>query len=274
MKLIALVENRTISPEYSPSHGLSLYIEALGHKILFDLGKDQSFLENAQKLGVDIAAVDTLIISHGHQDHGGGLAAFLANNDRAKIYIRKRAFLPHLIAEGGELKLAGLDPNLEDNERIIFTDSLHKIDEGLLLFSDVPRQRLLSLSNDFLYEDRGEGDYGPDRFEHEQNLIISEKGKHILLVGCAHCGIVNILEKARALVEQKLDLVIGGFHLFNPITMINEEESLIRRIAAELKEKDTLFYTCHCTGEAAFALLQEDMGEQIRYLATGMNLEL
>lgn len=274
MKLITLVENRTISPEYKPSHGLCLYIEALGHKILFDLGKDQLFLENAQKLGVDITAVDILIISHGHQDHGGGLAAFLANNERAKIYIRKRAFLPHLIKEGDDLQLAGLDHNLADNQRIVFTESIHKIAEGLLLFSDVPRQRLLSVSNEFLYEERGEGDCGPDRFEHEQNLIISENGKHTLLVGCAHCGIVNILAKARELAGRELDLVIGGFHLFNPITMINEEESLIRRIAAELKEKDTLFYTCHCTGEAAFALLQEDMGEQIRYLATGMNLEL
>jgi len=80
MIIKTLVENTALSKNFGSEHGLSLYIEANSHKILFDVGASELFLENAKKLNVDISEVDYLIISHGHYDHGGGLRAFLREN--------------------------------------------------------------------------------------------------------------------------------------------------------------------------------------------------
>lgn len=95
MKIVTLVENTTEREDLQSKHGLCLYIETERHKILFDLGPDDTFLHNAKVCGVDIKAVDTVIISHGHSDHGGGLGAFLQVNHTANVYVHPEAFLPH-----------------------------------------------------------------------------------------------------------------------------------------------------------------------------------
>ena len=100
MKITALVEN-TVSEEQAErlglgrEHGLSLYIEACGHRILFDMGQSGLFARNAAALGVDLAAVDLAVLSHGHYDHGGGLARFLELNGAAPVYLNEHAFEPH-----------------------------------------------------------------------------------------------------------------------------------------------------------------------------------
>ena len=91
MKIITLLENTSSRPGLAAARGLSLYLEAAGRRVLFDMGPDASFLENARALGVDLSAVDTAVLSHGHSDHGGGLAAFCAINARAGIYLRREA---------------------------------------------------------------------------------------------------------------------------------------------------------------------------------------
>lgn len=119
MKIITLVENTTSSPDLRCKHGLSLYIETVSHKILFDLGPDGLFAENAKKLNIDLGKVDTVVISHGHRDHGGGLKTFLEINRSAKIYLRREAFEPHYIKV---LKLpfsVSLDASLADDSRFI-----------------------------------------------------------------------------------------------------------------------------------------------------------
>ncbi|WRK52351.1 MBL fold metallo-hydrolase [Coprobacillaceae bacterium CR2/5/TPMF4] len=88
MRITSLVENTTKS-ELKTKHGLSLYIETKSHKILFDLGSDSTLFENAMKRNIDISKVDTVIISHGHFDHGGALKKFLDINSVANIYVQK-----------------------------------------------------------------------------------------------------------------------------------------------------------------------------------------
>ncbi|MDE5597467.1 MAG: MBL fold metallo-hydrolase, partial [Lachnospiraceae bacterium] len=95
MKITTLVENTSILPEYKSKHGLSLYIETVNHKILFDIGSNGLFIENAEKLGIDIRTVDTVVISHGHTDHAGALEKFLEINSTAKIYMKESAFDKH-----------------------------------------------------------------------------------------------------------------------------------------------------------------------------------
>lgn len=92
-----LVENTTNNKVLKPKHGLSIHIETPKHKILFDIGPNNPFIHNANQLGIDLTEVDTLVISHGHFDHGGALSSFLNINTKAKIYIHRQAFEPHYI---------------------------------------------------------------------------------------------------------------------------------------------------------------------------------
>ncbi len=112
MEITVLAENTT-ECNMPVEHGLSLYIEVCGKKILFDMGETELFSENAKKLGKDIGGVDTAIVSHGHYDHGGGLEKFLQINSKAKVYISRYAFEPHYNASG---KYIGLKEELENNK--------------------------------------------------------------------------------------------------------------------------------------------------------------
>ena len=95
MKIITLMEDTACAPDFACEHGLSFYIEANGKKLLFDMGQTGLFLQNAAACGVQLDEVDTAFISHGHYDHGGGLAAFLGVNDHAPVYLHEKAFEPH-----------------------------------------------------------------------------------------------------------------------------------------------------------------------------------
>ena len=91
MKITVLLENTACRADLCAAHGLSLYIEACGRRVLFDMGPDEGFLQNAGSLGVDLTAVDLAVLSHGHDDHGGGLAAFCRVNPTAPVYVHRRA---------------------------------------------------------------------------------------------------------------------------------------------------------------------------------------
>ena len=137
MRITALLENTTIDTALRPKHGLSIYIETPKHKVLFDLGPDDTCLDNAQIMGIDLAQVDTVVLSHGHYDHGGALASFLKINDKARLFFHKQAFEPHYHKRLFVKKYVGLDTNQADNARISFTGDTMRIDDELFLFSDV-----------------------------------------------------------------------------------------------------------------------------------------
>jgi len=84
MKIITLLENTSLQPELTSKQGLSLYIETSHKKILFDTGPDQTFIENAKKLKIDLSTIDLVFLSHGHYDHGGGIPAFQKLNKTAR----------------------------------------------------------------------------------------------------------------------------------------------------------------------------------------------
>ena len=89
MKITTLLENNAARADLTSAHGLSLYIETAEHKILFDMGPDEKFWDNAEKLGIDLAQVDIAFLSHAHSDHAGGAAYFLGRNDKAKLHLQK-----------------------------------------------------------------------------------------------------------------------------------------------------------------------------------------
>ena len=263
MRITSLVENTTKS-ELRAKHGLSLYIETKGHKILFDLGPDNTLFENAAKRNIDLSKVDTVIISHGHVDHGGALKRFLDVNHTAKIYVRRAAFEPHY-SKTLFLKIpVGIDASLKSNEQIVLLDDDFTIDDELSLFTVSNTDRLYSPVNNVLYDKSGK-----DRFGHEQNLVIRES-RTALIMGCGHAGIANIMEKAQA---YQPDICVGGFHLYNPITGKPVSEELLSGIASELQSyRNTEFYTCHCTGEKAYRFFAQRL-DNIHYLSCGESVE-
>ena len=272
MKVTALVENTTVNKELKPKHGLSLYIETQHHKILFDLGPNALFLENAKKLGIDISKVDTVVISHGHSDHGGGLRTFMKENAKAKIYIHKDAFKRTYTKAYGLMLSIGLDKSIMDNPRVILTDGQLRLDEELFLFSGTSTKDFWADSNNCLYIKDEQGRHLDD-FSHEQYLIVKEDGKNMLISGCAHRGIVNITSEAEKLTGESLHWCISGFHLYDPVKKTCEDESRVKQIAERCLESDTQFITCHCTGKVGYGILKKEMRERIDYISTGRTME-
>ncbi len=273
IKIIVLLENTKESSKLKCKHGLSLYVETKTHKILFDMGPNDLFLRNAEALGVDIAAVDLAVISHGHADHCGGLKYFLEKNKRAKIYIRLQATERHYVKVLGIPFYAGIDRALLSNDRFVFTDDIHVIDDEIMLFSDVSGQFPLPQSDNNLFAKRN-GRMIPDDFCHEQNLIITSGDSRILLCGCAHAGIVNIIYRAKTIIGDDPIAVIGGLHLYKPAKKRYENGKYIRRVADALTENRSAYYTCHCTGKKAYEKMKVRLGARLTYLRTGAKLTI
>lgn len=274
MIIKTLVENTAVLPDYITEHGLSLYIETKKHKILFDLGENGAFFENAKKLNVNISDVDIVVISHGHSDHGGGLKLLLQKNQKASVYLQPKAFEKHYSNRpNGKQEFIGLDQKIRKSNRIIYTTDRFFIDTGIELFSNIKENKMLSLSNRVLLMDRGDERVW-DTFEHEQNLIITENGKTVLFAGCAHNGIVNIVNQLMDMKKTPADYVFGGFHLYSNSSKKSEDPALVTQIAEYLKNTHSQYYTCHCTGVEPYDLLKNVMGDQIQYLATGSVVEI
>lgn len=276
MKISVLMENTALSPEFACEHGLSLHIQTKAGRILFDTGRSGSFLKNAHLLGLNLALVDLAILSHGHYDHGGGLMSFLEINRKAPIYMHEKTFGEHFSRRGqngaGVFPI-GIDPMIKLNPRVNLLKGDFSVGKGLLLFSSVPGHKFEAHSNQNLLR-REEGQLVLDTFSHEQNLIISEGDKNILISGCAHRGIINIIEQAIQLAGTPMDAVIGGFHLSCPSISTSEPDETIEAIARALLAWPTRYFTCHCTGLEAYEKLRILMGDQIRYIQAGAELTL
>ena len=274
MQITALVENTSIRDELGSQHGLSLYIQTKQHNILFDTGVTNMFANNAEILGVDLSEADIAFLSHGHYDHGGGLKTFLELNSKASIYVAQTAFAGYYANEkNNDKRYIGLDPQLLSNDRFVFVGNHLKLDEELELFSGVKCLRLNPTGNTDILKLVGK-EYLQDDFTHEVNLVIRENGKTVMITGCAHCGIVNILEHLEHEAGIVPDVVIGGFHLSNPGHGGTERPELVDEIAAFLLSRGSKYYTCHCTGIASYNRLKAAMGDAVDYLSGGRILEI
>ncbi len=263
MKLYALMENTTEQEGMLIEHGLSLYIETKRHKILFDSGQSGNFAENAQKMGVDLSAVDVAFLSHGHFDHGGGLHRFLELNHTAPVYLNRQAFTPCYNAVD---KYIGLDPALEGEERLRFTDGDLVLDEELSL-NIIRDEELIRPVDSCRLTRVVDGKKEADPFYHEQYLLIREGERTCLVSGCSHRGILNIASKFRP------DVLVGGFH-FTKLEVDGAGRPVLEDAAEQLLKLPTTYWTCHCTGVPQYWFLKERMGDRLHYLSTGMTLEL
>lgn len=258
MKILSLVENTSARADVGAEHGLSLYIEANGYRMLFDMGQSDLFARNARMLGVDLSRVDLAILSHGHYDHGGGLSHFLTLNQNAPVYVHQKAFGGYY---HGNERYIGIDPALRKSPRLRLGEGERVIGHGLTLFDCNELPRPGSLGSFGLCECVG-GEYIPDRFLHEQYLLIEEEGKRVLISGCSHKGIADIVSWFEP------DVLVGGFHLSKL-----ENEPVLEGIAKQLNRHPTRYVTCHCTGALQFEFLKAHM-KTLSYLSAGACLEL
>lgn len=278
MRVTVLMENSTPSSRLRARHGLSLWLElADGRRVLFDMGPDEGFLANARTLGVDVGEADLAVVSHGHYDHGGGLAAFLgmcsAAGREVPVYVREHAFGEHASGTPERHHAIGLDPALAADPRVRMVGERHALGGGLTLFTTTRRARPVARSNGRLLERRA-GALELDRFLHEQSLLVEEEGRRTLVSGCSHGGILNLMDEAEAIAGAPLDAVVAGFHLMDPSGGTVEDEGVTRALATELAARGASYLTFHCTGTDAFAILRDELGGRVRYLHVGSRAEL
>ena len=272
MRIINLVENTEGSSGCGVEHGLCFYIETAKHKLLMDTGQTDLLIGNAEKLGIDLTAVDTVVLSHGHYDHGGGILPFAQINPTAKIYVPAAAFGEYYsVNKAGEPHYIGLAAEIEELPQVVKVtaeDGIYQIDDELSLFSGIGNEHPIPSANRRLKK-KADGELVQDDFAHEQCLVIKEGVKSILLSGCAHHGILNILDRYIALYGKEPDIVISGFHMMRKNGYSDEDINMIIDTALALRQYKTVFYTGHCTGVEPYNAMKKLMGTQLHYVHSG-----
>lgn len=253
-------------------HGLSLLIETDGKRILFDTGQGPAFIDNARLLGVDLSSIDAVILSHGHYDHGGGLRSlYEALGDSAPPFFSGRGFDCHRYSRGNEgLKEIGIPlPILPTGSpAAIAITSLEPLAPGIFFLPAADRVDGTPPSERFVR--RRNGTESLDEFDDELSLVFDTPSGLAVVAGCAHRGIVNILNAARmAFPERPLAAVIGGFHLVDASD--EEMEATARAIEAC---SPGLVACSHCTGMKGFSALSQVMPGKTVWLACGMTIEV
>ena len=271
MKIITLVEDTEGVAGCGYEHGLSLYIETKRHKLLMDCGTTDLFLKNAEVLGVDIKDVDSVFLSHGHYDHSGGIIPFTRYNSNAKIYLQESVGRDYYHVTEEIEKYAGIDKKILELPQCILLNGNKKIDEELFVYSNISCKRCLPKGNREM-TCKVDGKHLPDTFDHEQCLVITQGGQKVLVSGCAHNGILNIVDKYKELFGNYPDIVISGFHMIQKGDYSEDDIANIKETAEELLKTNALYFSGHCTGTFAYGIMKEMMGEKLQSIHSGKRL--
>ena len=239
MKVTILTENTVYKRGLLAEHGLSLLIDTGRRRYLFDTGQSRVFLHNAVKLGIDLKGLDGVILSHGHYDHGGGIMSFREINPHAVIYMQQSACGGYYHGE----RYIGIDKRIAGLANVRMLEGDWRIDRELFLFSGITGRKYFAQGNLSLRK-REAGKEMPDSFAHEQCLAITQEGGSLLISGCAHNGILNILDRYQELFSDAPKMVISGFHMMKKGEYSQEEQEAICATARELAGMD-IFKSIH-----------------------------
>ena len=278
LSLTALVDNTTLTDhDLCGEAGLSFFIETSGKKILFDTGLSRLFLTNAEKMGIRLQDLDFLILSHGHIDHTGGLAA-LARHLTGALPEGCPPRVPQLLAHP-----RCFWPKEKDgrkNGSVVSEGDIHRefpanlsakpvwITENLVFLGEIPRR--------FAFEqgDTGkrkihkpDGSIEPDNLVDDTGLAFCSAQGLVIITGCSHAGICNITEYAREVCgERRVTDIIGGLHLISP------EPKRFAKTGKYLNRRHlNSLHACHCTSLLSKIALAEYC--PVKEVGTGMKIE-
>jgi len=276
MILTALIDNTRLDDrtDLKVERGLSFHIKTMGQEILFDAGSSKAFCDNAILLGIKMEDVDTAIISHRHHDHCNGVTHFLDRNSKAQVYFRECTETDYSFKAFGFKSNVGIDKALlnKASGRFSFINKTTEIRPNIFIITSLSRKYEQPKGNKYLFTDSGDG-CKPDTFDHELLLVIKEDDGLIIFTGCAHSGVLNMIETAIELFPNtRVKAVVGGFHLvglplFNSIGGTKKDIEAIGETM--LTYPIDKLYTGHCTGMKAYEILKGVLGDALEYFPTG-----
>jgi 7,8-dihydropterin-6-yl-methyl-4-(beta-D-ribofuranosyl)aminobenzene 5'-phosphate synthase len=279
VRISVLVEDSTnlSKPELIAKHGLSFYLESkaigVSSNVLIDTGPAPDIaLRNAINMNIDLKKVDSIFLTHGHYDHSGAILEILGHINRPVPIVAHPEIFNPKIAYKPKLTSIGLACDLSDirsNGGILFlTRNSFKITEGIMTTGEIQRKTdfenvigLWTIRNDLLIK---------DTMLDEQSLLINIKNKGlVIIIGCGHPGVINIIRHAMKITGiKKIYSIIGGMHL------VNYDNRKIKIIVKELSKIDfSTIYPCHCTGTKAINQLLTSFGERCIPIHTGSILK-
>ena len=259
LEITVLMENLSSDEKLKVEHGLSFHIRAGGQRILFDTGQSGAFLDNADHLGIQFPEDTAVVLSHGHYDHTGGLARLLATGNHYRIYAHPDAIIErYSIKDPANPRMIGIpEGSLKGLQDPGFTETegWTTIADGIHITGAVPRITT--------YEDTGGPFFldpqrtTPDPITDDQALCFEGAEGLIVLLGCAHAGVINTVRYCcEKTGNDKVHAIIGGFHLLNAST-----ERMERTIEALREINADFLAPCHCTGDAQTQFLREAFPE-------------
>jgi len=275
VRVTVLAENSVQAPEkLIGEHGFSALVERGSEKILFDTGQGYAMIHNAEALGIDLGAIDKVVLSHGHKDHTGGLAQFLETGESKDVYAHPGIFASRYreLPEGGTLPI-GIPFTREHLESLGARFHLDKgpqeIAAGVFTTGEVPRETDFERGDSALFLSSEDGG-GRDVHLDDLSLIVEGESGLIVVLGCAHSGTVNILNHARRMFPEKdIKSVLGGTHLG-----FSSEEQMTGTIDAIKGMGIEKVGASHCTGLTGAARLLDALGDSFFFAGVGSVLEL
>lgn len=267
MKLIVLVDNAPGRQDgLIAEHGLSIWMEIDGVQWLIDTGESDAFAQNASRLGINIADVDNLILSHGHRDHCGGLETFLSLNNKAKIYLSANIGDNHYYStrRGAKRNISLNHSLIQDNsERFVFVENNTPLSNSVNIITTIPHNHPQPQANATLLKNDS-----LDDFNHEIVVTVNTPNGVIIISPCSHNGVLNTLDACRHLGN--ITHYIGGTHLVDDF----ESEDELTFLATAIKQlyPNLTLITGHCTGNSAKNAFNKTLNNQFFEFYTGFSL--
>ena len=258
-------------------HGFSALIETEQKNYLFDTGSGHSVVKNSLEMNKDLRTIRKIFLSHGHYDHTGGLPEILKLRGKVDVHAHPHVFLDrfHVIKENGKetKRFVGLPFKKSYLESLganfILNKDFIEIEKGIFLTGEVPRKTSFEKPDPGLFSDI-DGKTDQDTFLDDQSLILDTGKGLILILGCAHSGMINIINYViHKTGKENFYAILGGTHLdFLTPEQLDESIKVLKRIKIEK------IGVCHCTGMRAAFRLHQEFGDRFFYGHVGSTLEI
>jgi 7,8-dihydropterin-6-yl-methyl-4-(beta-D-ribofuranosyl)aminobenzene 5'-phosphate synthase len=277
MRITILCENTVGRRIGLGEHGFSAFIETDQGNYLFDTGSGPSVVGNSLELNKDLRTIRKIFLSHGHYDHTGGLPEVLKLRGKVDVHAHPHAFLDriHVIKENEKEtnRFVGLPYKKTFLESLgahfILNTDFMEVEKGFFLTGEVPRKTSFEKPDPTLFTEI-DGITHLDIFPDDQSLILDTEKGLILILGCAHSGLINIIHHViHKTGREKFYAILGGTHL-DFLTPKQLEETI-----EALKKMDIeRMGAAHCTGMRAAFRLHQEFGERFFYDHVGSGLEI